>query len=469
LIVWNYAYFYFEQIIHLMLNTLFNKIMKKIFVIICVLVSITCHSQTSKIENSFTENSLAKSNGKNYIINRKEYENRLYGFWLGQCIANWTGLITEMDKIGIPDKNGKGAGFYTQANWGGPDEPNLWGSNNYSKTIDFLLTDKNGIWGADDDTDIEYIYQEAILENNNLILSGEQISKAWLKHIKKEEENFLWVSNQTAYNLMEKGMFPPATSEPKNNPEYDMIDAQLTTEIFGFYAPTKPNEALKISYLPIRTTANQNAAMIAEFYVSMYSLAAISEGFQDRKSQLKSMADQASKKLQKESYSFKMYQFVKQKYESGLTWEQTRDALNQKYQINQEDGYKWATEEKGCNGCFAAGINFGASLISLFYGEGDLKETIKIGALCGWDSDNPTATWGGLLGFMYGKQGVEKEFGDNLANQFNIHRTRINFPNNGIDTFENMAQKGVKIVDKAVMELMNGKIDKKSNSWIIPK
>lgn len=452
-----------------MLNTLFNKIMKKIYVIVCVLVSITCHSQTSKIENSFTKNSLAKSNGKNYIINRKEYENRLYGFWLGQCIANWTGLITEMDKIGIPDKNGKGGGFYTRANWGGPDEPNLWGSNNYSKTIDFLLTDKNGIWGADDDTDIEYIYQEAILENNNLILSGEQISKAWLKHIKKEEENFLWVSNQTAYNLMEKGLFPPATSEPKNNPEYDMIDAQLTTEIFGFFAPTKPNEALKISYLPIRTTASQNAAMIAEFYVSMYSLAAISEGFQDRKSQLKSMAEQASKKLQKESYSYKMYQFVKQKYESGFTWEQTRDALNQKYQINQEDGYKWATEEKGCNGCFAAGINFGASLISLFYGEGDLKETIKIGTLCGWDSDNPTATWGGLLGFMYGKQGIEKEFGNNLSNQFNIHRTRINFPNNGIDTFENMAQKGVKIVDKAVIELMNGKIDKKSNSWIIPK
>lgn len=31
-------------------------------------------------------------------------------------------------------------------------------------------------------------------------------------------------------------------------------------------------------------------------------------------------------------------------------------------------------------------------MISLFYGEGDIKETIKIGALAGWDSDNPTAT-----------------------------------------------------------------------------
>ena len=28
------------------------------------------------------------------------------------------------------------------------------------------------------------------------------------------------------------------------------------------------------------------------------------------------------------------------------------------------------------------------------YGE-DIKKTIQVGALCGWDSDNPTATWGG--------------------------------------------------------------------------
>ena len=28
----------------------------------------------------------------------------------------------------------------------------------------------------------------------------------------------------------------------------------------------------------------------------------------------------------------------------------------------------------------------------------------------GWDSDNPTATWGGLIGFMIGQDEVEKAF-----------------------------------------------------------
>ena len=51
---------------------------------------------------------------------------------------------------------------------------------------------------------------------------------------------------------------------------------------------------------------------------------------------------------------------------------------------------------------------FASSLVSLFYGEGDLKETIKIGTLAGWDSDNPTSTWGGLIGFIIGRKWLKK-------------------------------------------------------------
>ena len=100
------------------------------------------------------------------------------------------------------------------------------------------------------------------------------------------------------------------------------------------------------------------------------------------------------------------------------------------------------SRKRYCNGCFAAGINFASSIVSLLYGEGDIKETIKIGALAGWDSDNPTATWGGLLGFMLGKQGVEEAFDRKFADNFNIHRTRIGFPDNGLDNFERMAARG---------------------------
>jgi hypothetical protein len=439
-------------------------------------IAISCKEKVlddSKVKNEMVDSTLTyvsyTPKPTDRKISRTEYKNRLYGFWLGQCIANWTGLVTEMDKIGIPTKDGKGAGFYTRKDWGQPDQPNIWGSNDLSETIDFLYAAEDSIWGADDDTDIEYIYQNLLYNNRTSMLSGEQIKEGWLKHMKHEEENFLWVSNQTALNLMLEGVVPPMTSDPEVNPDYEMIDAQLTTEIFGFFAPTRPDVALKMAQLPIQTVARENAEWISEFNVIMYSLAPLADENKAVKDNLLWMATEARKRLPNDSYSAKMYDFVLEQFSSGATWEEARDGLHEKYQIKQEDGYLWATKDEVCNGCFAAGINFGASIISLFYGEGDIKETIKIGALAGWDSDNPTATWGGLLGFMLGKDGVENAFDKKFANKFNIHRTRVGFPNKGVDTFEEMAKMGIYVIDRVVQDQMGGGIDIGKDVWYIPK
>ena len=404
------------------------------------------------------------------VVSRSRYLDQLYGFWLGECIANWTGLITEMDKIGNIGEIKTGA-FYTREDWGKPDQQNIWGgglNGNMSPVIDYFFEPEGSTWGADDDTDIEYIYQELLYANQTAILTGEQIREGWLNHIKAEEENYLWVSNQKAFDLMQTGMMPPATSAPENNPEAEMIDAQLTTEIFGLFAPSRPDVALKMAHLPIRATARDEAAEIAEFYVIMHSLASASDEKLPMKERTTWMADEARKHLTAASYPAKMYDFVKSRYQAGVPWEQTRDEIYQRYQVEQADGYDMTSKNIYCNACFAAGINFAASIVSLLYGEGDLKETIKIGALCGWDSDNPTATWGGLLGFMLGKEGVEKAFGRKFAEQFNIHRTRKGFPNNGIDNFRDMARKGMFIVDRAVQEQMGGGVDLERGLWVVP-
>jgi hypothetical protein len=438
-------------------------------------IAFSCKTDGEKTTDAYPTDSLLqyadyRSTESDVEISRSAYADKLYGFWLGQCIANWTGLVTEMDKIGNIGELKTGA-FYTREDWGKSDLPSIFTPekpSDISPTIDFVFEDEGGIWGADDDTDIEYIYQSLLYENQTSMLTGEQIRNGWLKHIKPEEENFLWVSNQRAFDLMKEGMIPPATSDPVNNKEYEMIDAQLTTEIFGFLAPTRPDVALKMANLPIRTSARENAAWISEFYVIMYSLAAKVDDGKSMKENTQQMASEARKHLPNDSYSAKMYDFVKSRYDAGIPWEQARDEVYQRYQVEQRDGYDITSKNIYCNGCFAAGINFASSLVSLFYGEGDIKETIKIGVLAGWDSDNPTATWGGLLGFMLGKEGVEKAFDRKLANKFNIHRTRQNFPNNGIDTFEEMAKKGIFIIDRVVQEELKGGIDLERDVWLIP-
>ncbi|MFT5757968.1 MAG: hypothetical protein ACI9LM_002705 [Alteromonadaceae bacterium] len=419
----------------------------------------------------------------NFRIDRAAYLNQLHGFWLGQSIANWTGLVTEMDKVGTPET----MPFYTDDDWGSKDLPAIWGEGvPHSDTIGFYFVQKGQPWGADDDTDIEYMYQYLHELHQTSILTAEQIRDGWLAHIYSEEdaplfkkfsdskavkENFLWESNQQARILMDQGMLPPATSEPENNTKFMMIDAQLTTEIFGLLAPVRTDIALKISQLPIRTSAKYDAQWVSQFYITMHSLASKVDKSLSMQQQIFWLAGQARLILPEQSSSAKMYDFIKNSYQKNVNkndWEKTRDEIYQRYQVDHLDGYRYKAP-------FEAGINFAASLVSLFYGEGNIVRTIQIGTLAGWDSDNPTATWGGLLGFMIGKTGVEQAFKqDSLSQSYWIHRTRKNFPDhtvnqNGEDTFTMMAQRALKVIDQIVVEQMQGKIDIENNTWIIPE
>ena len=432
--------------------------MRNISLFLIVSVITSCSSLNNE-EQAFIE------------ISKENYQDQLEGFWLGQLIANWTGLITENDKIGNIGEI-KTGDLNTRENWGKTDQRSIWEDDSIDKSnikIDYVLKSEDEIWGSDDDTDIEYMYQylQNFYETN--ILTPSQIRDGWLKHIYIEEENYLWVSNQRAFDLMLEGFEPPETSNPEKNEFNDMIDAQLTTEIFGLFSPTKPEFAIEMSRLPIQTTARDEAQEIAEFYVRMYSNASNTKNLKSIKEKMFWLAKESRSKLNNNLYPSKMYDYIKGLYDSGIKWEQTRDSIYYRYQVNQKDEYNITSKNLYCNGCYAAGINFASSLISLFYGQGNIKETIKIGTLAGWDSDNPTSTWGGLIGFIIGREMVEKEFNMKLSNKFNIHRTRKNFPNDGIDTFENMAKNGIKIVDKIVLEELNGKIDSENKLWLIPK
>ena len=429
--------------------------MKNYFFLFLIVFSISCHKVDETSQNTIT-------------ISVDEYRDKLKGFWLGQCIANMTGLVTEMDKIGnIGEiKTGK---FYTSEDWGKLDQPSIFSPNKsseLSKTIDFVF-EQDGMWPADDDTDIEYMYQELLLNYKTSFLSPDQIRDGWINHIKQKEENFLWVSNQKAFDLMNDGYVPPKTSDPKLNEYYDMIDAQLTTEIFGLLSPGRPDIALKMAELPILTTARYNAKWISDFYVSMYSLSTTLNLNLDIRENIFSIADISSRLLPDSSYASKMYKFVKLEYENGRSWEEARDNIYERYQVNSEDGYDITSKNLYCNGCFSAGINFAASLISLFWGGGDLKETIKIGTLAGWDSDNPTSTWGGMLGFIIGKKAIEKEFGRSFSDKYFIHRTRQNF-DKGIDDFESMAEKGIMVISRLIEKELGGEYDEDNKLWYIP-
>ena len=143
-----------------------------------------------------------------------------------------------------------------------------------------------------------------------------------------------------------------------------MIDAQLTTEIFGLLSPARPDIALQMAHLPIRTTAKYDAEWISEFYVIMHSLASAVDDSLLIEKKIVWLAREARKCLPDSAYSAKMYDFIEASYKANLDkndWGKTRDEVYQRYQKNSTDGYSYQQP-------FDAGINFAASLISLFYG-----------------------------------------------------------------------------------------------------
>jgi hypothetical protein len=361
--------------------------------------------------------------------------------WLGECIANWTGIQTEGDRTGPP--------FYTDRDW---------------SSIGFVLNQNP--WLADDDTDIEYVYVHLLNEHSTTTLSPNQIRYGWMKHINE----WIWVSNAKVRSMFDEGVLPPATSLLNANELAIQIDAQLTTEIFGALAPGMTHKALQMANLPILTTASSYAAHASQFHVLLYSLASRLDKQLPPRDQALWLVDEASKYIPSTSKIIDIVNFVKADFLSNPDvndWESTRDKIYERYQHNaQANGFKY-------HGWVESSINFAAGIMALLYGEMDYRRTIQIGTLAGWDSDNPTATLGGLLGLVYGYDQLIEEFPevDNFSDEYNVYRTRDALPDylpqdpNAEDTFTMMANRMLSIIDLAVDEA-NGTVQ--GNTWFIP-
>ena len=153
------------------------SVMKNISLFLIISVVTSC-SSLNKEEQAFFE------------ISKENYQDQLEGYWLGQLIANWTGLITENDKIGNIGEIKTGE-FYTREDWGKTDQRSIWEDDSVDKSkikIDYVLKFEDEIWGSDDDTDIEYMYQYLQNFYDTNILTSSQIREGWLRHIYIELE-----------------------------------------------------------------------------------------------------------------------------------------------------------------------------------------------------------------------------------------------------------------------------------------
>ncbi len=382
-------------------------------------------------------------------LSRTEYADRLRAMWLGQAIANWTGLTTEGVRQGPP--------FYTDDDWG-LDQPIAW---KQQPVIGFVFQDP---WLADDDTDIEYLYLHLIQQHDALHLSPAQIAQGWVQHM----NDAIW-GDSPARRWMEWGAMPPVTGMGPVNDNYLMNNAQLVTEVFGALAPGMPDQALRLADLPIRAVSAGYSAHAAQFHIVLYSLATQIDPELSRREQLLWLVEQARQYLPDTSKAADVVDFVVADYLENPDrddWERTRDRIYARYQRDARDyGFVY-------RGWLESSVNFATGLMALLYGEGDYRRTVQIGTLSGWDSDNGTATMGGLLGLMEGYEALAAEFpGVALSDRYHIHQTRPSLPDYlpddpaAEDTFVMMAERMLPYVERAIVEA-GGSAD--GDSWSLP-
>jgi hypothetical protein len=383
------------------------------------------------------------------VIDRADYADRLHAMWLGQCIANWTGLISEGRRVEPP--------FLTDADWGTTPA-------GFSAPLQFVLWQDP--WLADDDTDVEYVYLHLMSQASNPWLTPEVIRAGWRLHM---DPGFIWVSNYRAWELMGAGVRPPGTSFEGANHFCYAIDAQLTTEFFGAIAPCMPAQALSLAELPIRATAFGHAAHAAQFYAILYSLALRADPALSGRDRAIWLVTQARQWIPPTSKARAAIDLVLNDFLANPdvnNWERTRDLICQHFQQNAAAN-GWAFR-----GWTESTVNFACGVMALLYGQCDYRRTVQIGTLSGWDSDNGTATMGGLLGLMMGTDELRAQFpGWNLSDRFDIERTRNNLPDHlpgdpaAQDTLTLMAQRMLPLIDDAVLAASGTIVN---NQWRIP-
>jgi hypothetical protein len=381
-------------------------------------------------------------------VSMSAWRERLHGMWLGEAIANWTGLRSE----GLFDA----PPFLTDADWG---------TDVGAGKLKFIVNQDP--WRADDDTDIEYVYAHLLDLHQSALLSPAEITAGWIDHI----NHHIWVSNAAARALMSEGVQPPATGMGMVNELGIMIDAQLTTELFGALAPGMPEVALELADLPIRTSAYGYAEHAAQVFVVMYSLAVHLDPAAPLAPQLVALVSEARGYLPNSSKSADILDFVLAEYLASTDvddWELTRDRIHDRYQANAAaNGYVYRF-------WWESSVNLATTVMALLFGEGDFKRTVQIATLSGWDSDNSAATSAGLLGLIHGRAGIAAAFpGATLSDRYTIKDRRDNLPDylpndpEAEDTFTRLVDSMLPMVSRAVLHA-GGRVDVARDEWVLP-
>ena len=206
------------------------------------------------------------------LISKTELRNKIAGYWMGQIVGNYVGFPFESlynEKTGpMPVRIDRYINCHSdyellKGEW---NELKIHCSDRRGFT-DIVASSMQGV-ASDDDTDIEFVYLNAV-ERYGLDINYQEICEVWKKHI----NHYIWGGNAVARQLMNEGFLPPETGKKENNRNWYFIDAQIENEIWGVFYPGMPGKAAERTDWSARITNDLWSVQMAVAYSVMYSAA----------------------------------------------------------------------------------------------------------------------------------------------------------------------------------------------------
>jgi ADP-ribosylglycohydrolase len=254
-------------------------------------------------------------------ISIAEYQNRVYGAWLGKIVGTIFGWPFEGKPRNVNPRLNRFTSSYTFA-------------------------------PVDDDYYYEMVAVHGF-ERYGIHMTVEQLGEMW-----KEYKAGTWGSSEQARLALEKGIKPPATGEPRYNRWFHTIGPQFSSGTYGMLSAGMVNLAGRLARYYTHINGYAEGCDGAVFVA-----ACISEAFFEQDTE--KIVRQASRLLSPKSNYRKALDQVLEGHSQGQDWRE----------LASEVENRWRPEYPQYNNSVANGA---LCALALLYGRGDWLETVNI-------------------------------------------------------------------------------------------
>lgn len=248
---------------------------------------------------------------------------------------------------------------------------------------------------TDDDTDIEWCHVIEIERSGTLLVPYPRLVELWKAHINKG----IWRSNAWARALMDLGLEPPLTGDPRFNPHgaYN-ISGQFACESYGLLAPAMPRTAARTGVHYTHVSVSGEPVQATQLFAAMI---AIAFGTDD----LNRILDAGLAAVDPRSRVHGIVSSTRAwcaKHPDD--WRATRRRILETY-ADSPGGE--AADSPGGRCGYA--LNAACVVASLLYGKRDFAETLRLAFAMGWDADCNAATAGTVVGVIKGRAWIQAQ------------------------------------------------------------